>query len=46
MNKKLTFMILFNFIWMLIIFILSNMPSEESNNKSEGAIKKDTINDI
>ena len=38
--KKLILIILLIFIWCIVIFNLSNMPSEESNNKSEGVIKK------
>ncbi len=38
MKQKISFMLVI--IWMIIIFILSGMPGEESNNKSQRAITK------
>ena len=36
--KKRTILFVMILIWMIIIFILSNMPSNESNNKSKSTI--------
>jgi VanZ family protein len=37
-NKKLLFIILISIAWIIVIFTLSNMPSEVSNSKSQGTI--------